>query len=294
MYIQLFYNMDSLSYDLQELIVDKIDSNTLYNMLRNGQNTKNLQNYLDKRTRHIISNLQSPLLNKKNIQINMPKISNEFIDHMQIFYNTINLVSNYDNNNKLVINGIQHLLARYPPPENYNTIETDAREYIDLMMNYEYIENNDIEYISRFYNTRFKHISDYINFDQQFYLLCTIIIEFYKLDYNQYMEQYDIQENSFDYDFANIINKLVYVMKDSKMKILLNQIILIIKANNITIENDEIDIRLSFIPWTFPSTLPELHINFNIPNNIITELPAFLPQLALTFNNLQILNVDIN
>ena len=181
--------MNSLPIELQELILEKVDSKTLYDFTRSAPNEM-ITNVLERRTITIIRRLEDALKTEKNT-FSIEKVPDDYKQHMRILLSVIYL----PNLHPLVNESIEHLIARYPTPENSISIDENVKYLIDRGFDYSYEDYSMFnsrkgeKYFNKMRNTIAKS-GNYTTFEQQFYFLCKILIEYYNNDYSKLGERY--------------------------------------------------------------------------------------------------------
>lgn len=197
--------MDWLPVELQELILEKVDSKTLYNFIRSEPN-EIITNVLERRTRNIIHRLEVEL--KKNdssvIGVDCYGVPDEYKQHMKILLSVICL----PNMHPLVDESIEHLVARYSTPENYKSIDDNIHYLIDQTFDYNYGDYSmfSIRKAEKYYKRMCYTIANsgnYNTFEQEFYFLCNILSEYYGRDYSQLSHLYYNEQ-----EFAGFYNDL--------------------------------------------------------------------------------------
>lgn len=211
--------MDTLPADLQDIIFDKIDSKALYDIIKKKP-CKIISQVLEKRNQTILKKLIDEVFALTSItidHIHPSRIRAGFTDHITILYSVIHL----PNMHPLAKESIEHLMARYPTPENSISIKNNASNIIIQWFDYVYDDytiygldnwNDNEKYWDMFLDEFFKKSGIITNFIQQFYLLCNIIIQFYQNDYKENEKNFfhKINLRGFYIDLIDCLQTLVY------------------------------------------------------------------------------------
>jgi hypothetical protein len=211
--------MDTLQADLQDIIFNEIDSKTLYDIIQKKP-SKIISQVLEKRNQTILKKLIDEVFALTSITIDnkLPsRIPAGFTDHITILYSVIHL----PNMHPLAKESIEHLMARYPTPENSISIKNNAINIISQWFDYVYDDytfyglnnwDDNEKYWDMFLDEFFKKSGIITNFIQQFYLFCNIIIEFYQNDYkeNENNFYHKINLRGFYIDLKGCLKSLIY------------------------------------------------------------------------------------
>jgi len=206
--------MDTLPADLQDIIFDKIDSKALYDIIKNKP-SKIISQVLENRNQTILKKLIDEVFALTSTSITIDhihpsRIRAEFTDHITILYSVIHL----PNMHPLAKESIEHLMARYPTPDNSISIKNNASNIIDEFFDFKYfnglLDNEDCW--DMFLDVFIKKPGNYSYFNQQFYLLCNIIIQFYQNDYKENEKNFlhKINLRGFSIDLICCLNSLCY------------------------------------------------------------------------------------
>ena len=209
--------MDTLQADLQDIIFNEIDSKTLYDIIQKKP-SKIISQVLEKRNQTILKKLIDEVFALTSITIDLKflvGIPEEYADHITIIYSVIHL----PNMHPLVKESIEHLMARYPNPENSISIKDDAINIISEWFDYVY-EDYTLYGLNSRKSEKYwgrccddiKESGNYTNFIQQFYLFCNIIIEFYQNDYKENEKNFyhKINLRGFYIDLKGCLKSLIY------------------------------------------------------------------------------------
>ena len=175
--------MENLPIELQEMILEKVDSRTLYNLLRSKPNEM-ITAILERRTKNIIRRLRDVLQqNGKDVNSVVDNhdidIPDEYKEHMIILKSVLYL----PNSHPLVKESIEHLVARYPKPENSEAIDENVLYLLEENGDYYYHDyaGMNSHKAEKYFNNMCDAIEksgNYITFEQQFYFLCKILVDF--------------------------------------------------------------------------------------------------------------------
>jgi hypothetical protein len=111
---------------------------------------------------------------------------------------------------------IEHLMARYPTPDNSISIKNNAINIIYEFFDFKYnkfdglLDNEDCW--DMFLDVFIKKSGNYTYFNEQIYLLCNIIIQFYQNNYKENEKNFfhKINLRGFYIDLIDCLQTLVY------------------------------------------------------------------------------------
>jgi hypothetical protein len=128
-----------------------------------------------------------------------------------------------NNSKSLVCESIEHLMSRYPKPENIELIDYNVKYLIEEVFNYCYMDYSmfssyKCQKYFDFMCESIKTSDNYNTYEQQFYFICKILLEYYKKNYSDITGRYtEIILEGFHCDLRFLLTTASDLIDDSSI-----------------------------------------------------------------------------